>query len=169
MPLNKDTVSGYRQLVARTNSMAQDTADIQYAVKEVCRGMVSPTRGHWRQVKRLGRYLKGRPRAVAKFSWQQQPSQVDGFSDSDWAGCRRTAWSTSGGTIMMGSHDLKSWSATQLKSLYLQQRQSSLRQFELAANASGWSSWLQIGELMLKPTHILTLCSGHWSGMQQTS
>ena len=39
VPLNKDTVSGYRQLVARTNSVAQDRADSQYAVKEVCRGM----------------------------------------------------------------------------------------------------------------------------------
>ena len=41
--LDKDKVSGYRQLVARANYMAQERADIQCAVKEVCRGMASPT------------------------------------------------------------------------------------------------------------------------------
>ena len=32
---------------------------------------------------------------------------------SDWAGCRRTAKSTSGGAICHGGHLLKSWAATQ--------------------------------------------------------
>ena len=35
------------------------------------------------------------------------------YSDSDWAGCKRTARSTSGGVIMRGGHFLKSWSSTQ--------------------------------------------------------
>ena len=38
---------------------------------------------------------------------------VNGFSDSDWAGCRRTARSTSGGALMSGAHLLKSLSSTQ--------------------------------------------------------
>ena len=104
---------GYMQIAARANYMAQDRADTQFAVKEVCRGMTNPTMGHWRQLKRLGRYLRGRPRAVTNFPFQNRPGQVDGFSDSDWAGCRRTARSTSGGAIMIGHHLLKSWSATQ--------------------------------------------------------
>ena len=33
--------------------------------------------------------------------------------DSDFAGCRRTAKSTSGGVITIGSHYIKSWSSTQ--------------------------------------------------------
>ena len=36
-----------------------------------------------------------------------------GYSDSDFAGCRRTSRSTSGGVVMRGSHHLKSWSSTQ--------------------------------------------------------
>jgi hypothetical protein len=36
-----------------------------------------------------------------------------GFSDSDWAGCRKTAKSTSGGVIVRGTHFLKGWSRTQ--------------------------------------------------------
>eukprot|EP00973_Karenia_brevis_P048314 6706842-Karenia_brevis.AAC.1 len=38
---------------------------------------------------------------------------MKGFSDSDWAGCSRTAKSTSGGSIMKGKHWIKSWSSTQ--------------------------------------------------------
>mgnify|MGYP003331503788 CR=1 FL=1 len=38
---------------------------------------------------------------------------VVSYSDSDWAGCKRTARSTSGGVVLRGSHHLKSWSVTQ--------------------------------------------------------
>ena len=38
---------------------------------------------------------------------------VTSFSDSDWAGCKVTAKSTSGGVIMVGGHFLKGWSRTQ--------------------------------------------------------
>ena len=39
--------------------------------------------------------------------------EYQGYTDSDWAGCRRTARSTSGGVVMIGTHLIKSWSATQ--------------------------------------------------------
>ena len=53
------------------------------------------------------------PRVISKFEWQAEQSEVGGYSDSDWAGCRRTAKSTSGGCIMLGTHCIKSWSSTQ--------------------------------------------------------
>ena len=105
--------SEYRQLAARANFMTLDRADTQHAVKEICRGLVCPTIGHWKRLKRLGRYLDGRPRVVSLFEYQVRGRVVDGYSDSDWAGCRRTDSSTSGGVIMLGSHLLKSWSASQ--------------------------------------------------------
>ena len=103
----------FRQLAARANNMAMDRADIQFAVKEMCRSMANPTIGSWRQLKRLARYLKKRPRAVVKFDFQERSHTVDGYSDSDWAGCRRTARSTSGGPLILGNHFIKSWSSTQ--------------------------------------------------------
>ena len=33
--------------------------------------------------------------------------------DSDWAACRVTRKSTSGGLVMLGSHVIRTWSATQ--------------------------------------------------------
>ena len=39
--------------------------------------------------------------------------ELDVFTDSDWAGCRKSRKSTSGDAIMIGQHCLKTWSQTQ--------------------------------------------------------
>ncbi len=75
--------------------------------------MAALTVGAWLKVKRLGRYLKENGRLTTKFLWQGEEDQVLGYSDSDWAGCRVTGKSTSGGVIMLGSHVLKGCSRTQ--------------------------------------------------------
>ena len=105
--------TGYRALSARSNYLAQDRSDIQYAVKEICRAMSAPTKGDLRKLRRLGRYLIERPRVVIRYDYQGNTEDLNGYSDSDWAGCRRTAKSTSGGAVLKGSHWLKSWSTTQ--------------------------------------------------------
>ena len=51
--------------------------------------------------------------------------EVEGYSDSDWAGCKRTAKSTSGGAVMVGGHCVKTWSATQ-KSITLSSGEAEL-------------------------------------------
>ena len=38
---------------------------------------------------------------------------MQGYSDSDWAGCRITGKSTSGGVVMIGTHFIKGWARTQ--------------------------------------------------------
>ena len=38
---------------------------------------------------------------------------VDVIADSDWAGCRSTCRSTSGGVARFGAHTFKTWSSTQ--------------------------------------------------------
>jgi len=111
--LNDKEAREYRSLAARANYLALDRADIQFACKEICRGMANPTRGHHRKLKRLARYLIGVPRVVIKYKWQKRKQVVQGFSDADWAGCKKTAKSTSGGAIVLGEHLIKSWSSTQ--------------------------------------------------------
>ena len=87
--------------------------------------MSKPTVGDRKKLKRLTRYLVGRPRVVSQFKNQRRQEGMDGYSDSDWAGCRRTAKSTSGGVVMLGGHCLKSWSSTQ-KSITLSSGESEL-------------------------------------------
>ena len=41
------------------------------------------------------------------FDWQDRPTKVTAFTDSDWAGCVKTAKSTSAGAIHFGKHVLK--------------------------------------------------------------
>ena len=102
----------FRGLAARGNYLALDRPDIQYAAKEACRGMAKPLRLHLKALRRLARYLIGAPRLVWMFGWQGK-EDVNVYSDANWAGCRRTARSTSGGSIMRGRHCLKTWSSTQ--------------------------------------------------------
>ena len=105
--------SMYRAVAARLNYLAQDRADLQYACKEASRRMARPREGDLGLLKRIGRYLLGAPRFKQDFLWQREGDLVDVFTDSDWAGCRSTARSTSGGVIKVGWHCLKTWSSTQ--------------------------------------------------------
>ena len=103
----------YRALVARANYISPDRPDIAFAVKELARSMSSPTQGDWDRLKRLARYLKGRPRVVSKFRWQRANGALSIFTDADWAGDKRERKSTSGGCLMIGNHLLKGWAKTQ--------------------------------------------------------
>ena len=64
-------------------------------------------------LKKIGKYLAGRPRLVIHFKWEDEKRLITGFTDSDWAGCVKTVKSTSGGIIAIGSHVIKSYSRQQ--------------------------------------------------------
>ena len=74
--------------------------------------MTNPQRMHYTMMKRLARYLVGRARMVWEYQWQGV-EEVKSYSYSDWAGCKRTARSTSGGVVLRGMHHIKSWCVTQ--------------------------------------------------------
>ena len=103
----------YRGVVARLNYIAPERVDIQYAVKEAARNMAKPRVKDWHALTRLGKYIKGRPRMVIKYGWQSLEGMVTTYTDSDWAGCTKTAKSTSGGIVMIGKHPIKSYSRQQ--------------------------------------------------------
>ena len=75
--------------------------------------MSAPNNDSWSKLKRLAKYLAGRPRAVSLFSWQEFTDVVDVYSDENWAGCKTSRKSTAGGTVLWGSSVLKSYSKTQ--------------------------------------------------------
>ena len=75
--------------------------------------MAKPCHVDWALLTRIGRYLIRRPGVTLQFPWQKRQTQVDGYSDSDWAACPNSRKSTSGGAIMLGKHLIKSWSRQQ--------------------------------------------------------
>jgi hypothetical protein len=75
--------------------------------------MCEPKQEDWMRLKRLARYLVHRPRVVAKFLWQREGSSLEVHTDSNWAGCKSTRKSTSGGLVAVGLHCIKAWSKTQ--------------------------------------------------------
>ena len=105
----------FRALSARGNYLSQDRADIAYAAKELCRDFAIPNKKSFEKLKRMVRYLAGKPRLVHFYPWQSgsDSSTLNVFVDTDFAGCRETRRSTSGGVAMLGSHTIKQWSKTQ--------------------------------------------------------
>ena len=61
--------------------------------------MSTPTKKGLEALKRIGKYLKGAPRLIQHFKWIAGDSMLHGYVDSDWAGDRVAAKSTSGGVI----------------------------------------------------------------------
>ena len=87
--------------------------------------MAQPTELSLKALKRIARFMVGRPRLVMKMKFEE-PKHVDVYVDSDYAGCPRTRKSTSGGCIMMGSHLIKTWSSTQKNAISLSSGEAEL-------------------------------------------
>ena len=111
--LDAEDARRYRAIAARLNYLAVDRVDLQYSVKEAARCMAKPLRAHWQKLIKIGRYLIGTPRLVVNFPWQEEVDMVTSYTDSDWAGCVRSAKSTSGGIIAIGDHIIKTYSRQQ--------------------------------------------------------
>ena len=111
--LDPTSATKFRQLIARCNFLCHDRVDIQYAVKEAAKGMANPKKSDQDKLVRIAKYLKGRPRYVVIFRAQRDVDGINGYSDSDFAGDAKDRKSTSGGTICLGDHMVKSWSTSQ--------------------------------------------------------
>ena len=104
----------YRSAVARCNYLAADRLEIAFTTKELCRAMSSPTEADAKAITRLCRFLKGLPRMVQRIPFEDRPpSVIEVYVDSDWAGCRKSRKSTSGGIIYFGGVAVRGWSSNQ--------------------------------------------------------
>jgi len=103
----------FRSFAARAMYLALDRPDLAFAAKELCRRMRAPGRADLEALRRLGRYLVDSPRLVYLFRWGRPLPRLTVYGDTDFAGCRATRRSTSGGCAMWGSHLVKHWSSTQ--------------------------------------------------------
>ena len=104
----------YRSAVVRCNYLAADRFEIAFTTKELCRAMANPTELDVKAMNSLVRFLKGLPRMVQRIPFEDRPPTViEAFVDSDWAGCRKSRKSTSGGILYLGGVAVRAWSSTQ--------------------------------------------------------
>ena len=93
--------------------ISPERPDLACAMKHAAREMHAPTNYSLARLRTVGRYLVGKPRAILKFPYQYRQTLLDCETDADFAGCKQSRKSTSGGAIFVGKHCIKSWSVTQ--------------------------------------------------------
>ena len=102
----------YRSQVTRCLFLSQDR-DITFIVDELCQKMSSPNQQSLAKLKRLARYLKRERERGQVFEYGKLAEELTVFTDSDWASCKETRKSSSGGVLMLGRHTLKALSRKQ--------------------------------------------------------
>ena len=110
--LTHGDITQYRALAARISYLSQDRPDLKFASLQVCCTMAKPSVRDMERVKRIGRYLFGKPRARCWFCWQQS-GDLEPNSDADWGGDKAARRSVSAGVIIRGGHCLKVWTKKQ--------------------------------------------------------
>ena len=106
----------YLSVVMRATYLSQDRPALSYSTTELARDVQKPTEQSMTNLKRLGRYLKKRPRLMQLFIEQTSTANVvrlDVYGDSDHAGCLKPRKSTTGMVLMRNAQCLKVSSHTQ--------------------------------------------------------
>ena len=97
----------YRRLVGKLNYLTMTRPNIAYPVSVVCQFMASPTNNHWTALQQILYYLKGAPRRGLLYA-NHGHTNIECFSDADWAGSKVDRRSTTGYYIFVGGN-LVSW------------------------------------------------------------
>ncbi|GJX74096.1 retrovirus-related pol polyprotein from transposon TNT 1-94 [Tanacetum coccineum] len=100
----------YRSMIGALMYLTSSRPDIVHATCLCARYQAKPTEKHLKEVKRIFRYLWG---TVNTGLWYTKDSGIEltGFSDADYAGCKDTFKSTSGGAQFFRAKKLVSWSS----------------------------------------------------------
>ncbi|GJU14488.1 putative ribonuclease H-like domain-containing protein [Tanacetum coccineum] len=97
----------YRSMIGSLMYLTASRPDIMFAVCACARFQVSPKTSHLLAVKRIFRYLKGKPSLGLWYS-KDSPLELVAYTDSDYAGATLDRKSTTGGCQFLGNR-LISW------------------------------------------------------------
>ncbi|GJQ96377.1 putative ribonuclease H-like domain-containing protein [Tanacetum coccineum] len=143
-PLTKDEEAAdvdvhlYRSMIGSLMYLTASRPDIMFAVCACSRFQVTPKTSHLHAVKRIFRYLKGKPKLGL---WYPRVSSFDleAYSDSDYAGANLDRKSTTGGCQFLGRR-LISW---QCKKQTIVATSTIEAEYVAAANCCGQVLWIQ--------------------------
>lgn len=125
----------YQSAVGRLLYLSTRTRpDIAYAVGNVARFSSKPSQQHWIAVKRIFRYLNG---TIDYGLLYENKSDIEGFSDADWAGDLDDRKSTSGYVFMMSGAAI-SWNSKKQSCVALSTAEAEYIALSKAAQESVW-------------------------------
>nr|GEY52929.1 uncharacterized mitochondrial protein AtMg00810-like [Tanacetum cinerariifolium] len=99
----------YRSMIGALMYLTSSRPDIMHAIYLCARYQAKPTEKHLKEVKRIFRYLRGTVNTVLWYT-KDFGFELTEFSDADYAGCKDSFKSTSGGAQFLGEK-LVSWSS----------------------------------------------------------
>ncbi|GJU58216.1 putative ribonuclease H-like domain-containing protein [Tanacetum coccineum] len=144
LPLTKDEdafdvdVHLYRSMIGSLMYLTASRPDIMYAVCVCSRFQVSPKTSHLNAVKRIFKYLKGKPNLGLWYP-RDSPLDLEAFSDSDYGGSNLDRKSTTGGCQFLGQR-LISW---QCKKQTIVATSTTEAEYVAAAHCCGQVLWVQ--------------------------
>ncbi|GJW19653.1 putative ribonuclease H-like domain-containing protein [Tanacetum coccineum] len=128
----------YRSMIGSLMYVTASRPDIMFAVCACSRFQVTPKTSHLSAVKRIFRYLKGKPKLGL---WYPRESSFDleSYSDSDYAGANLDRKSTIGGCQFLGRR-LITW---QCKKQTIVATSTTEAEYVAAASCCGQVLWIQ--------------------------
>ncbi|GJS85154.1 putative RNA-directed DNA polymerase [Tanacetum coccineum] len=151
LPLTKDEdafdvdVHLYRSMIGSLMYLTASRPDIMYAVCVCSRFQVSPKTSHLNAVKRIFKYLKGKPNLGLWYP-RDSPLDLEAFSDSDYGGSNLDRKSTTGGCQFLGQR-LISWQCRliswQCKKQTIVATSTTEAEYVAAAHCCGQVLWVQ--------------------------
>ncbi|GKA91745.1 putative ribonuclease H-like domain-containing protein, partial [Tanacetum coccineum] len=128
----------YRSMIGSLMYLTSSRPDIMFSVCACSRFQVQPKVSHLNAVKRIFRYLKGRPKLGLWYP-KDSPFILEAFSDSDYAGASLDRKSTTGGCQFLGSR-LISW---QCKKQTVVANSTTEAEYIAASHCCGQVLWIQ--------------------------
>ncbi|GJU86104.1 putative ribonuclease H-like domain-containing protein, partial [Tanacetum coccineum] len=127
----------YRSIIGSLMYLTASRPDIMFSVCACSRFQVTPKISHLQAVKRIFRYLKGKPKLGL---WYPRESSFDliAYSDSDYGGANLDRKSITGGCQFLG-HRLISW---QCKKQTIVATSTTEAEYVVAANCYGQVLWI---------------------------
>ncbi|GJZ08757.1 putative ribonuclease H-like domain-containing protein [Tanacetum coccineum] len=128
----------YRPMIGSLMYLTSSRQDIMFSVCACSRFQVQPKVSHLNAVKRIFRYLKGRPNLGLWYP-KDSPFILEAFSDSDYAGASLDRKSTTGGCQFLSSRSI-SW---QCKKQTVVANSTIEAEYIIASYCCGQVLWIQ--------------------------
>ena len=109
--------------------------DLAFVVSLVSRYQANPGMQHWQAIKRVFRYLLGTK--DMKLTYQAENLSLEGYSDSDYAGCKDDRKSTAGYVFMLGGGAV-AWASKKQKCVTKSTMEAEFVACSLAASEAVW-------------------------------